>query len=42
LLDFALTRIPTVGSLLSFVLVSYVWIAAFALAYLRLKRPIER
>jgi hypothetical protein len=42
LLDFALTRIPTVGSLLSFVLVSYVGIAAFALAYLRLKRPIER
>jgi hypothetical protein len=42
LLDFALARIPTVGSLLSFVLVSYVGIAAFALAYLRLKRPIER
>jgi hypothetical protein len=42
LLDLALARIPTVGSLLSFVLVSYVGIAAFALAYLRLKRPIER
>jgi hypothetical protein len=42
LLDLALALIPTVGSLLSFVLVSYVGIAAFALAYLRLKRPIER